>query len=219
MSLIQRVRPILLRPKETWPVIAGESGDARSLYTRYVMILAAIPAVAGFIGLSLVGISALGSGLHVPVSIGFGHMLVSWLLSLVLVWVVAQVIDVLAPTFGATRNRMGAMKLVAYGSTASFVGGIFNVVPVLAVLGLIVALYSIYLIYTGLPVLMQCPPARAGIYTAAVVVCGIITMLALGAVARVLSPMSRLQPPTGNSAAAMSAPVERNPLRPTLETR
>ena len=52
MSLIDRVQAILLRPKLTWPVIAAESADTASLYTNYMTILAAIPAVAGFIGLS-----------------------------------------------------------------------------------------------------------------------------------------------------------------------
>lgn len=211
MELIPRVRALLRSPSRVWPVIAGEATDAQSIYTGYVMILAAIPAVAGFVGLSLIG----APGLRVPVGTGLGHMLVSWVLSLVLVWVVALIVDAMAPVFGGTRNRLAALKLVAYGSTASFIGGIFNLVPVLAVLGLVLALYSIYLIYTGLPVLMQCAPAKAGVYTAAVVVCGIIAMLALGAVAAAVSPMSRLQPVAG-SAATLPAPVERNPSKPTL---
>ena len=60
MALIDRVQSILLKPKQTWPVIAAEGGDVASIYTGYVMILAAIPAVAGFIGLTLVGIGGLG---------------------------------------------------------------------------------------------------------------------------------------------------------------
>jgi hypothetical protein len=212
MNLMPRVRAILREPRATWPVIAAERADARSIFIGYVMVLAAIPALAGFIGLSLVGVP----GLRVPVAIGLGHMLVSWLLTLVPVWVVAWIVDALAPAFGGTRDRLAALKLVAYGSTASFLGGVFNLVPMLAILGLLVALYSIYLIYTGLPVLMQCPPAKAGVYTAAVIVCGIIAMLVLGAVAAVISPMTRLQPAVSGSAMTLPAPVERQPAKPTL---
>ena len=102
MSLIQRVQAILLQPKETWPVIAQEGGDAKSLYTGYVMILAAIPAIAGFIGLSLIGAGAFGISVRIPIATGVLQMLVSWVLSLVMVFVVALIVDALAPTFGGS---------------------------------------------------------------------------------------------------------------------
>src|SRR5947207_101669 len=54
--------------------------------------------------------------------------------------------------------------------------------PAIAWLGLLAGFYSIYLIYTGLPVLMRCPPAKAGAYTAVVVVCSIVAMIVLAGV-------------------------------------
>ncbi|MDQ2926864.1 MAG: YIP1 family protein, partial [Pseudomonadota bacterium] len=60
MSLIERVQSILLRPKTTWPVIAGESASVASIYSGYVCILAAIPAIAGLIGLTLIGVGGFG---------------------------------------------------------------------------------------------------------------------------------------------------------------
>jgi len=77
---------------------------------------------------------------------------------------------------------VAALKVVAYGSTAGFLGGVFSLLPALALLGLLASFYSIYLIYTGLPVLMRCPPDKAGAYTAVVVVCAILAMIVLGAV-------------------------------------
>ena len=50
MNLVQRVQDILLKPKDTWPAIAAEPGDAAALYKNYLVYLALIPAVAGFIG-------------------------------------------------------------------------------------------------------------------------------------------------------------------------
>ena len=70
MSLIERVQAILMRPRQTWPVIAAEPADVASLYTRYAMILAAIPAVCGFIGMSLIGFSAFGVSVRVPLVSG-----------------------------------------------------------------------------------------------------------------------------------------------------
>ena len=86
------------------------------------------------------------------------------------------------------RDRINAFKLVAYGSTAGFVGGIFSLIPSLGVLGLFAGLYSIYLIYTGIPVLMKCPQEKAGAYTAVVIVCGIVASLIVGAVSAAVIP-------------------------------
>jgi len=188
MNLIQRVQDILLKPKQTWPVIAQESADTASIYTGYVVILAAIPAIAGFIGLSLVGAGAFGYSVRVPLMMGLTHMLLSYVLSLVAVFVLALITDALAPTFDGTKSQIGALKLIAYGSTAGFVGGVFGLVPGLALLGLLASLYSIYLIYTGLPVLMKCPPEKAATYTAVVIVCGVAAMVVLAMVSNIALP-------------------------------
>ena len=200
MSLIQRVQDILLKPKETWPIIAGEGGDTASIYTSYLIYLAAIPAIASFIGLSLIGAGGFGFSVRVPVMSGLVQMVVSFVLSLVMVFVLALIVDALAPTFNGTKSQLNALKLVAYGSTAGFVGGIFGLIPSLSILGLIAGLYSIYLIYTGVPVMMKCPPEKAGAYTAVVVVCGIVAAVILGAVSAVFMPSAGMRLGTGAGA-------------------
>jgi Yip1 domain len=192
MALVERVQSILLRPKQTWPVIATEPADVASIYTGYVVILAAIPALAGFVGWTLVGGGAFGVTYHLPVLAGALRMLLSYALSLAMVFVMALIVDTLAPTFGGTKNQIQALKLVAYGSTAVFVGGIFSLIPSLGILGLLAALYSIYLIYTGIAVLMRCPPGKAGAYTAVVIVCAILAAIALGALVALVVPMGRM---------------------------
>ena len=188
MSLIQRVQDILLKPKEAWPIIAGEGGDTASIYKNYLIYLAAIPAIAAFVGLSLVGAGGFGFSVRVPILTGLVQMIVSFVLSLVMVFVLALIVDALAPTFKGAKSQINALKLVAYGSTAGFVGGIFGLIPSLSILGLLAGLYSIYLIYTGVSVMMKCPPEKAGAYTAVVIVCGIVAAVILGAASAVLMP-------------------------------
>ena len=188
MSLIERVQPILVRPKQTWPVIAAEAGDAASIFTGYVMILAAIPAVAAFIGLTLVGVGGFGVSYRLPILSGLVQMIVSYLLTLAMVFVLAMLVNGLAPSFGGTKDSVRALKLVAYGTTASFLGGIFNLIPMLSLLGVLASLYSIYLIYTGIAVMMRCPPDKAGAYTAVVIVCGIVASVVIIGVAALVTP-------------------------------
>lgn len=188
MSLIDRVQSILLRPKQTWPVIAAETTDAASLYSNYIAILAAIPAVAGFIGMTLIGVGGFGISYKVPILTGVVQMVVSYVLSLLLIYVLALIVEALAPTFGGTKSRIAALKLVGYGCTAAFVGGIFSLIPALAILGLLTAIYSIYLIYTGISPLMRCPPEKSGAYTAVVIVCGVVVGVVMGAVLMLFMP-------------------------------
>lgn len=188
MNLVQRVQDILLRPKPTWPAIEQEQADVASIYKGYLVYLAAIPAVAGFIGMTLIGVGGFGMHMRMPFVWGLTNMVVGYALSLAMVYVLALITDALAPTFNGTKSTINAFKLVAYGMTAAFVGGIFSLIPSLGMLGVLAALYSIYLLYTGIPVLMKCPPEKAGAYTAVVVVCGIVAGIVAGAVTAAVTP-------------------------------
>jgi len=180
MNLVERVQAILLKPKETWPVIAQEGGDVTSIYKNYLVILAAIPAVSSFIGLSVIGSGMFGVSFRVPILTGLVHLVVGYVLSLVMVYVLALIANALAPTFAGEKNDLNAFKLIAYASTAGMVGGIFSLLPGLSMLGVLASLYSIYLIYTGIPPLMKSPPDKAVGYTAVIVVCGIVAGLVIG---------------------------------------
>ena len=183
MSLFTRVQAILLRPKATWPVIAAENTDAKAIYSNYLIALAAIPAIAGFIRTTIVGIDVVGVGIRVPLVTGIVRMLVTYALTLMLVYLLSLIVNGLAPTFGGTRNGVAALKVVAYSATASFVASILGIVPALGVLGGLVGLaYSIYLLYTGLPVLMRTPAAKAGPYTGVVLLCEFVCGLVVVAV-------------------------------------
>jgi Yip1 domain len=182
MNLVERIKNILLQPKQEWPVIAGEATNVSDLYRNYIVILAAIPAIAGFIGFSLIGMSLPGVGaFRVPIGSGIAHMIVSFVLGLVGVYILALIIDALAPNFGGEKNLMQALKVAAYSSTASWLAGIFAILPLLGILG-ILGLYSLYLLYTGLPVLMKAPQEKALAYTAVVVICAIVLFVVIGAI-------------------------------------
>jgi Yip1-like protein len=182
MNLVERLQAILLRPRQTWPTIAAEPATPATIYRRWVLILAAIPAVATFIGWSLIGGGMFGISYRVPLATGIVQMVVGYLLSLLAVYVLALIVNALAPTFHGSKDFVAALKVVAYGSTAGFVGGVFDLLPALSWLALIASLYSIYLVYTGLPTLMRCPPEKAGAYTAVVVICGIVAAIVLAGV-------------------------------------
>ena len=152
LGLVARVRAIMMTPQAEWPAVADESSDALAL--RYIAILALIPALARLIGGWLIG----GYTPFLPALIGAA---VAYALSFVMVFAVALAVDLLAPKFGGQRGYSRALRLTAYSFTPVWLAGIFLLVPGASFLVLL-GLYGFYLMWTGLPVLMQAP-ARPGL--------------------------------------------------------
>ena len=173
---MNHIKNILVSPRSEWPVIAGEPADVASLYTGYVIPLSAIPAVCGLIGVAVIGVA----GFRVPFGGALWSTIVHYVLGLVGVYVLALIVSKLAPTFGGREDQIQALKLVAYSATASWVGGIFLIIPFLGILSLIMSIYSLYILYLGTSVMMQVPQDRAVGYTVAVIVLAILAAIVVG---------------------------------------
>lgn len=174
-KLIARVKAILLTPKTEWPVIAAEPATVPDLYKNYIAILAAIPAIAGFIKGSLIGYGAFGISYRVGIGAGITGAIVTYALALVTAYVMALIIDALAPSFGGQKNQVQALKTVAYAWTASWVAGAAQIIPgigwLIAIAG---AIYGVYLLYLGLPNTMKNPEDKSAGYTAVSVIIAIV---------------------------------------------
>lgn len=182
-KIIERVKAVLITPKTEWPIIAAEAETVQNLYKNYIFAVAALPAIASFIKGSLIGVSVLGISYRTPIFAGLIGMIVSYALSLGIVYLMALLIDALAPTFGGQKNFIQALKTAAYTYTASWVAGIAIIVPWLGwLIALAGAIYGIYLLYLGLPHTMRNPPEKSVGYTVLTVVIGFIVSLVAGAI-------------------------------------
>jgi hypothetical protein len=170
-SLVNRVKAILMQPKSEWQVVDGEPATVSSIYMGYIVPLAAIPAICGAVWIAR----------YAP---GFAarYALTQYVLGLVTPFVFALIIDALAPTFGGQRSQIQALKVAAYSWTAAWVAGIFLLIPGLGILS-IVGLYSLYLLYLGLPVLMKSPADRAMSYTVVAIIIGVVLAVVVNRVA------------------------------------
>lgn len=194
MDIVNRARSIIVNPKPTWAIIEQENTDWQQLYVPYMVVLAAIPAVAGFIGWSVFGVSGFGMSMRIPVITGLGMMLSQYIMTLVMMFVWGWLISLLAGTFGGQANLMNAVKLTVYASTPAMLAGVFSAIPGLSVLVMVGGLYSLYLIYLGLPQLMKNPQEKSLPYLAVAAVVGIVcgVLISVFSSALMPSPMSRL---------------------------
>ena len=182
-KIVERIKAILTTPRTEWPIAAAEPASVQGLYTGYIAIVAALPIIAGFIKGSLIGTSMFGITVRDSFGGGITRMVLGYVLSLVVVYLVALIINALAPSFGAQKDMTQALKTVAYSWTAYWIAGIAVIVPWLGMLILLAGgIYSIYLLYLGLPHTMKCPPEKAGGYTAVSVIIAIVLSWIVGAI-------------------------------------
>jgi Yip1 domain len=169
MKLFERAKAIMLSPRTEWQVIEQEPSRPSELLP-YVAVLAAIPEIANFIGQSLIG----GYKPIVPSLLG---AIIAYGVTLAMVYIIAGVIDLLAPRFGGKKNFGNAVKLSVYSHTPLWLAGIFLLVPGLNFL-LMLGLYGIYLLWIGLP-MMGVPTYRALGYAVFVTICALIPAIVL----------------------------------------
>lgn len=187
MNLVDRAKKMILQPKQEWQVIDAEPHTVKDLYVNYAMILAAIPAVASFIGFSIVGLGGVLSSYRIPIESGVAMMIVKYVLSLASVYVLALIIDALAPNFASQKNFMQALKLAVFSMTAAWLAGIFSILPALSILGLL-GLYSLYVLFLGMPVLMKTPEDKVVPYFVVVLIAAIVVNVVIGALAALTIP-------------------------------
>ena len=183
MDIVERAKKICLSPQIEWPVIAAEPAAPSTLLLGYAAPLAAIGAVAGFIGRTLVGTTLPFVGTYrQPIVSGLVMACFGFVMALVGVFIVSLIVDALAPTFGGQKSSSQALKVAVYSYTPAWIAGVLQIVPVLGILGFFAALYGIYLLYLGLPRLMKNPDDKSIVYTLVVVVCAIVITVVLGAI-------------------------------------
>lgn len=186
MNAGTRVKSILLDPAAAWRLIEKEVGDPAYLLSRYVALLALIPALSGFVGATLIG-SIAPSGVIVRVDIVDGLLgaIFSYATSCAMALLLGLLINLLAPTFGGRRDFENAFKLAVYSFTPLWIAGIFLLLPGLRFL-LLTGAYGIYLLWLGVPRLTKVPEQQAVNFTAVIVACAYGLLYAAALAQRIL---------------------------------
>lgn len=173
-NLLDRIKRILGEPRNAWMTIAAEPATVQSLYTGWIMILAAIGPLA---------LLASTGSLQLAIA--------QYVRSLIMTFVLALVVDTVAPSFGGTKDFVASLKLVAYSYAAAWLAGIFYLLGTLgASIVLAAFVYSFYTLFLGAPLLRKAAPDKAVPFTIVVVLCGIVLyFLARFAFTGVASPL------------------------------
>ena len=157
-AALARATGMLVRPGRTWDLVRDEPLDRRALLSGYIAPLAAIPAVCGVTGALVFGFSIANVGVHMSLIGVLLGALAGYVLTLAFVFLLAALVDVTAPLFGGVRSGDQALKLTAYAATPSWLFGVAEIYPNIGLpVGILAGVWSLYLLYLGLPKLMQVP--------------------------------------------------------------
>jgi hypothetical protein len=190
MRIIERVKNIILQPKEEWNRISEETPDVRAIVLNYVLPLSIIPAIATFLGWGLIGRTyKVWGGLATTVKgwgYGLSQSVVVFISAILAVFVAALVIDLLAQSFKSEKNFGRSFQLVAFAWTPAWIAGIFNLIPAISFLGTLFGIYSLVLLYFGIGIMKKTPEeSKAGYFVVSLlvmVVAFMIVSLIIGAI-------------------------------------
>jgi hypothetical protein len=171
MNPARRATAILLDPLAEWAAIERETGDPAYVLSRYVAVLALIPAFFGLIGASVIGVIVPGTGvMRTPILTGLLGAIFGYVMACATVLLLGLVVDLAAPLFGGRRDFDSAFKLAVYSFTPVWLAGSFLILPGLRFLVLL-GFYGAYILWLGLPRLIKVPEPKSPSFAAAIVGC------------------------------------------------
>ncbi len=178
-TMVSRVRGVLFEPRTTFKEVDAEFTKPGELWGKYIIPLALLGPLAGGVGRLLFGnrIAGRSVGASFDFTGAITYVIVAFVLALIAVFALSKIISLLAPGFGGQKNDVQALKMAAYASTAMWIAGVFNIHGLFLMVTIIISLYSLYLLYAGLPILMKVPQDRAMGYTAVVMITAVVLFL------------------------------------------
>lgn len=180
---IQHIIGLFTDPVAEWEKIREQQKSIEKRGVGFVFILAAIPAISGYIGTTQVGWRiGVGEPIRITGDSAISIAIIYYLALIVGVFTIGWVIHLLGKAYEVVRPLPLCIALAAYTATPLFLIGIMEVYPVLwlnMLLGLPALAYTVYLLYSGLPIMMEIPAERGFLYSSAVLAVGLISLVSL----------------------------------------
>lgn len=179
--IINRAKQILTEPTTVWPTLRDEEIGIVDLYKKYIIIMAAIGPVCQLIGTVLfIG------GFITPLLIA----VVTYGVTLVSLIVMGAIASALAGFFEGKASLEQGFRFVTWTWTASAVGGVGGVVPMIGwLISFVAGCYSVYLMWQAIPDMVGVPQAKRLWYIISLVVVSIVVWFVLFAVVAALGLM------------------------------
>lgn len=182
MAMLQHTLGIFTNPDREWQRIRSDKESFLRVYLRHVPLLALIPVVAAYFGVTQVGWS-IGSGAVVRLTSESALLMcvAAYIAQLAAVYVLGEYINWMSHSFGvedgADERHFEGTALAVYSAIPIMLAGVVLVYPELWLVVsvyIVAACYAVYLIYEGIPILMNIPKERGFIYASSVITVALV---------------------------------------------
>lgn len=196
MNIVERVKNIIVSPKLEWEKIDAENLDMKTVIMSYVLPLAVISAICAFIGYGFIGLNA-GYFRMKGMNWGIYYGVMALVSPLITIVVSTYIVDMLAPSFASEKNLNKSANLVAFSMTPALIGGFLSILPMIAIIGSLFAIYGLYLWYLGLGPIKQTPEDKKVVYIVVTALIAIVVYFIIGMIfSRLLMPIFGVGLPT-----------------------
>ncbi len=187
--ILNHIWGLYTAPKQEWQTI--EKRHESLMYSMvHILTIALIPAICGYYAAAHIG-WAIGAGdpikLTEPNALFMAVAMYAGLITGV--FALAALIQWMAKTFDAQPQFTQSLELAAYAATPLLMAGLTALFPTLwfvVMAGLAALCYSVYLLYSGVPIMMNIPEEKGFIYSSSVVTCGLVLIVALMAASAIV---------------------------------
>lgn len=192
IMILNHIWGLYAHPKDEWQTI--EKRHESLMYSlMHILVVALIPAICGYYAAAHIGWT-IGVGDPIKISQDSAQfMAIAMYFALVLgVFALAYLIQWMAKTFDSKPSFVQSLELAAYTATPMLMVGVTALFPVLwfVTLAVLAAVsYSVYLLYSGVPIMMNIPEEKGFIYSSSVVTCGLVLLVAIMAFSAVMWTM------------------------------
>ncbi|MDK1022862.1 MAG: Yip1 family protein [Gammaproteobacteria bacterium] len=169
---------LFLNPANEWQKIRKESGGIASHYLKFILIIALLPACAWYFGATRVGWT-IGADRVVKLTTASALeiSLLFYLAMLTGIGILGYMIHWMAHTYEAESSVARGVQIAAYTCVPLFICGGIGFYPILwldILLGIGAGFYTVYLLYIGVPIVMQIPKERGFLFASAMVAVGLV---------------------------------------------
>ena len=181
--MLQHALGLFINPRKDWTKIRDENCTVGKCYCSYVFLLASIPPISGYFGTTLHGWE-IGTREAIKLSPDSALIIaiIYYLVMLVGVFSMGFMIHFMSKTYGSAQSLPRCITLAAYVATPLFLVGIFELFPILwlnFVIGLPALVYSVYLLYLGVPIIMKIPEEQGFLFSSAILAVGMVALVSV----------------------------------------
>lgn len=180
---LQHMFGLLYHPRAEWDSIKKENHSLGHIYLTHLLFLAAIPPFALLVGVTQVGWSFVGTEFYylsfesaLPLAGAF------YLALLAGMFFMAYTTYWMERTFGAEASLERCLLFTTFTSTPLFLSGLAGLVPILwldVFIVLAAVSYTVYLLYSGVPIFMNIPEERGFIFATSILTVGLCALVGM----------------------------------------